>query len=102
MRAMRVAITVVFVTFSPICAAGEVPYEPSMVLIEGGSYPVRLITASSSSHHAHVRTDDARPVRFGEVWPEYLVASVAQFVTAAYMSSYLKSTTSDFHGILTL
>ena len=38
MRAMRVAVMVVFVTFSPVCAAGEVPYEPSMVLIEGGSY----------------------------------------------------------------
>ena len=40
MRAMRVAVTVAFATFSSVCAAGEVPYEPSMVLIEGGSYPI--------------------------------------------------------------
>ncbi len=30
-------------------------------------YPVRLIAASSSPHHAPVRIDDALPVRFGEV-----------------------------------
>ena len=37
MCTMRVAVTVVFATFSPVSAAGEVPYEPSMVPIEGGS-----------------------------------------------------------------
>ncbi len=53
MRAMRVAVTVAFATFSPVCAAGKVPYEPSMVLIEGGSYPIGSADGSASPRPPH-------------------------------------------------
>ncbi len=53
MRAMRVAVTVVFATFSSVCAAGEVPYEPSMVLMEGGSYPIGSDDGAASARPAH-------------------------------------------------
>ena len=58
MRAMRVAITVVFATFSSVCAAGEVPYEPSMVLIEGGSYPIGSADGPASTRPPHRVTLD--------------------------------------------
>jgi iron(II)-dependent oxidoreductase len=50
---MRVALTVVFATFSPVCAAGEVPYEPSMVLIEGGGYPIGSLDGPASTRPPH-------------------------------------------------
>ncbi len=53
MRAMRVAVTVVFATFSPVSAAGEVPFEPSMVLIEGGSYPIGSDDGAASARPPH-------------------------------------------------
>ncbi len=58
MRAMRVVMTVVFATFSSVCAAGEVPYEPSMVLIEGGSYPIGSAAGSASARPPHRITLD--------------------------------------------
>ena len=58
MRAMSVAMTVVFATFSSVCAAGEVPYEPSMVLIEGGSYPIGSAEGSASARPPHRVTLD--------------------------------------------
>jgi len=53
MRAMRVAVTVVFATFSPVCAAGEVPDDTSMVLIEGGSYPIGSAEGPASAQPPH-------------------------------------------------
>ncbi len=58
MRAMRVAVTVVFATFSSVCTAGEVPYEPSMVLIEGGNYPIGSADGSASARPPHRVTLD--------------------------------------------
>ena len=58
MRAMRVAVTVAFATFSSVCAAGEVPYEPSMVLIEGGSYPIGSADGPASARPPHRITLD--------------------------------------------
>jgi iron(II)-dependent oxidoreductase len=55
---MRVAVTVVFATFSSVCAAGEVPYEPSMVLIEGGSYPIGSADGPASTRPPHRVTLD--------------------------------------------
>ncbi len=53
MRAMRVAVTVVFATFSTVCSAGEVPFETSMVLIEGGSYPIGSADGPASARPPH-------------------------------------------------
>ena len=53
MRAMSVAMTVVFATFSSVSVAGEVPYEPSMVLIEGGSYPIGSVDGPASIRPPH-------------------------------------------------
>jgi len=58
MRAMRVAITVVFATFSSVCAAGEVPIETSMVLIESGSYPIGSADGPASTRPPHRVTLD--------------------------------------------
>ncbi|MFQ5572525.1 MAG: formylglycine-generating enzyme family protein, partial [Rhodothermales bacterium] len=58
MRAVRVAVTVAFATFFSVCAAGEAPYEPSMVLIEGGSYPIGSIDGSASTRPPHRVTLD--------------------------------------------
>ena len=67
MRAMSVAMTVVFATFSSVCAAGEVPYEPSMVLIEGGSYPIGSAEGSASARPPHRVTLDSFLVDVYEV-----------------------------------
>ena len=40
MRLIIAAVTVSLVSFSPICSAEMRPTQPSMVLIEGGSYPI--------------------------------------------------------------
>ena len=40
MRTTRVAVMIAFATFSSVCVAGEAPDKISMVLIEGGSYPI--------------------------------------------------------------
>ncbi len=53
MRAMRVAVTVAFATFSPVCAAGETSYEPSMILTEGGSYPIGSADGLASARPPH-------------------------------------------------
>ncbi len=53
MRTMKVAVTVAFATFSPVCAAGEAPHEPSMVLIEGGSYPIGSADGPASARPPH-------------------------------------------------
>ncbi len=58
MCAMRVAVMVVFATFSSVCAAGEVPIETSMVLIEGGSYPIGSADGSASTRPPHRVTLD--------------------------------------------
>ena len=58
MRAMRVAITVVFATFSSVGAAGEMPIETSMVLIEGGSYTIGSTDGSASARSPHRVTLD--------------------------------------------
>jgi formylglycine-generating enzyme required for sulfatase activity len=58
MCTMRVAVTVVFATFSSVSAAGEVPYEASMVLIEGGSYPIGSDDGAASARPAHRVTLD--------------------------------------------
>ncbi len=58
MRAMRVAVTVAFATFSSVCADGEVPYETSMVLIEGGSYPIGSADGPASARPPHRVTLD--------------------------------------------
>ncbi len=58
MCTMRVAVTVVFATFSSVCTAGEVPDEPSMVLIEGGSYPIGSVDGSASTRPPHRVTLD--------------------------------------------
>ncbi len=58
MRAMRVVMTVVFATFSSVCTAGEVPDEPSMVLIEGGSYPIGSADGPASARPPHRVTLD--------------------------------------------
>ncbi len=53
MRVMRVAVTVVFATFSTVCSAGEVAFETSMVLIEGGSYPIGSADGLASTRPPH-------------------------------------------------
>ncbi len=58
MRTMKVAVTVAFATFSPVCAAGEVPIETSMALIEGGSYPIGSADGSASARPPHRVTLD--------------------------------------------
>ncbi len=58
MCTMRVAVTVVFATFSSVCTAGEVPDEPSMVLIEGGSYPIGSADGPASARPPHRVTLD--------------------------------------------
>ncbi len=67
MRAMRLAVMVVFATFSSVCAAGEVPYEPSMVLIEGGSYPIGSPDGPASARPPHRVTLDTFLVDATEV-----------------------------------
>ncbi len=51
-------MTVVFATFSSVCAAGEVPSEASMVLIDGGSYPIGSADGPASTRPPHRVTLD--------------------------------------------
>ncbi len=81
MRAMKVAVTVAFATFSPVCAAGEVPYEPSMVLIDGGSYPIGSVDGSASTRPAHRVTLDPFLVDATEVTN----AQFAAFLNTLYL-----------------
>ncbi len=53
MCTMRVVVTVAFATFSPVCAAGEVPDKSSMVLVEGGSYPIGSPDGPASARPSH-------------------------------------------------
>ncbi len=58
MCAIRVAVMVVFATFSSVCVAGEAPDKPSMVLIEGGSYPIGSADGPASTRPPHRVTLD--------------------------------------------
>ena len=55
MRTKRVAVMVVFATFSSVSAAGEVPL---MVLIESGSYPIGSADGPASTRPPHSVTLD--------------------------------------------
>ena len=59
MRAIRMAVAVAFAAFSSAGAAEEVPLGPSMVPIEGGSYPIGSADGFASTRPAHSVTLDS-------------------------------------------
>ena len=53
MRTVCATLILAFAAFSSVYAAERAPYEPSMVLIEGGSYPIGSHDGSASARPAH-------------------------------------------------
>ncbi len=74
MRTTRAAVMIAFATFSSVCVAGEVPDEPSMVLIEGGSYPIGSADGPASARPPHRVTLDPFLIDVYEVTNAQFVA----------------------------
>jgi len=56
MHALKIALAIAFSIFASVGAAEELPIEPAMVLIAGGSYPMGAITRSASARPPHTVT----------------------------------------------
>jgi len=74
MRTTRAAVMIAFATFSSVCVAGETPDKPSMVLIEGGSYPIGSADGPASARPPHRVTLDPFLVDVYEVTNAQFVA----------------------------